>query len=127
MDLALELLKIAQETCQCCEAKGKDKKAFTGNRSTILYIAPYDLDITVSDGWIIREVACNSGSSTACSVFINAAIMNFEKVVCTPEYASKILRRHVESFETFTYRGKKIIAVNACNFLDKRVRQEIGE
>ena len=123
---ASNVINDALIKCSACPGNC-NKRGIVGSGST-LYIIPYESDddeILSHRGTVIREVACENGVDFICNVYVRSLMLLYENIVCTVDYASKLVGCKVESFEKFRWRGHTILATNTpC---DIRVRQELGE
>ena len=122
----IELGQNAISKCNLCPSFC-NKKNIVGS-GDVLYIIPYesdDDDILARRGVVIREVACENGLDYLCNIYVRSLLNNFEKVVATPDYVSKLIGRKVEDFEKIRFQGRTVLATyTPC---DIRVKQELGE
>jgi hypothetical protein len=114
------------ESCTLCTGSC-NKKIPTGKGNT-LYVIPYDSEddeILKNRGTVIREVACENGIDYVCNIYVRLMLESFATAAVTTAYASHLLGREVEEFETFKFKNVKIIAAN--NQCDVRVKQELAD
>lgn len=122
----IELGQTAIEQCNLCPGFC-NKKNVVGD-GDVLYIIPYDSDdeeVLSRRGVVIREVACENGIDYLCNIYVRSLLNNFDKVVATPLFVSKLIGRKVEDFEKIRFQGRTVLATHTpC---DIRVKRELGE
>ena len=119
---------VSQTIEQCALCVGACNKKMPVGHGDTLYVISYESDddeILKNRGFVIREVACENGLDYVCNIYVRTLLSHFKKACVSRRYASQLLGREVEDFETFNFRGTKIIAaINPC---DIRVSQELGK
>lgn len=121
---AIDILNTTLRECHTCP--GNKNKTLICGSGDVLYIVPSndDIEILSHRGVVIKEVACDNGIDYICNIYVRSLMTQFNKIVATTEYVSKLLGRSVEEFEVVRWRGKTFVATN--NPCDIRVRQELG-
>ena len=125
----MAVLDVVSQTINgCALCLGSCNKKVPVGHGDVLYVISYESDddeILKNRGTVVREVACEDGLDYVCNIYIRTLLGHFKKACVSRSYASHLLGREVEDFETFNFRGTKIIAaINPC---DIRVSQELGK
>jgi len=122
---AVNIVNTGLQACNLCQNNAN--KVLVAGSGDVLYIVPpksEDSEILSHRGVVVQEIACDNGIDYLCNIYVRSLMTQFDKVVASTDYISKLVGRQTGEFEVIRWRGKTLMATN--NPCDIRVRQELG-